>query len=105
MSGGSFNYLCHKDASDMLNSQEDLEHMIDFLGNEEAPLLLEKTRQILEGIKEYEERVGKAIDEVRWLWRDVEWWQSCDSDRETFYKHYEEWARQHSNIGEESETC
>lgn len=73
MSGGSFDYLYRKDCPGV----EDLQRMAEALaeasgdGFEHA---LEDTRELAEIL----EQVRNHSDELRRVWRTVEWWKSND---------------------------
>lgn len=86
MSGGSFNYLCHKDASELVNELDgDLKRMIEELAAlPDADTALAQTvlvRALLQrAVAQVDQIVNKnGLSEV---WRAVEWWRSGDSDQD-----------------------
>lgn len=84
MSGGSFNYLCHKDASELLSSGlSDLRHMVDELRSlPGAKAAYEDSLRALVLAEEAQRRLQELADGLRPVWQSVEWWRSCDSSRE-----------------------
>jgi hypothetical protein len=75
VSGGSFNYLCHRNASDIFGDDE-LRHMgaaLAELGHS-AKLPAERTMALLRKREEIE----REIEALRAVWRAVEWKESCD---------------------------
>lgn len=78
MSGGSFDYLCYKDADELSNHQEtirDMQRALIELGNQADA---DKTQQILLAMQEYQDKVNQLLDEVQESWRKVEWYYSGD---------------------------
>lgn len=77
MSGGSYNYLCFADGSDVLTKLGDLQSMADRL-DEVCPEAAGETRALFAGPKslraELEERLKRLTD----LWYAVEWRDSGD---------------------------
>lgn len=84
MSGGSFNYLCYKDAGELVSSsRQDLNEMVsalDALGSD-AKEIADRTRAIPDRIAE----IQAEIDALSDVWKAVEWWQSCDWSRERVF--------------------
>jgi hypothetical protein len=85
MSGGSYNYLAHVlDLDDLLGKTDELERMadrleglseIEFPGSSAAGLM---TRELLAKIRLWEAHAGVTIELLSGVWKDVEWWDSCD---------------------------
>lgn len=78
MSGGSYDYLCFKDASDIFSSgSENLARMADRLDGV-CPEAAAETRALFDGPgslrAELEARIARLAD----LWHDVEWRDSGD---------------------------
>lgn len=82
MSGGSFNYLCHKDASDLLQgSLCDAEDMVDALAAlGYAPDAAQETAALIAEVRAADARINAKLDRLQGVWRAMEWWRSCDSD-------------------------
>lgn len=81
MSGGSYNYLCHKDAHDLLGSwnDDDLRTMADRLAAlgyaEDAA---HETEEMICMIRQARVRIDTRIARLRGVWKAVEWWDSGD---------------------------
>lgn len=81
MSGGSFNYLCHKDMVQMLGSgMSDLDSMaaeleaIGYVAREPA----EATRALQARLRVVQEEIDAELDRLQPIFHAVEWWRSCD---------------------------
>lgn len=89
MSGGSYNYLIHKDAGELLqgNGVGDLQAMSDRLaGLGYAVDAARETQEVLLQIRQAQNRIQTSIDRLRVVWRAVEWWDSCDSSESDLKK-------------------
>jgi hypothetical protein len=75
VSGGSFNYLCHRDASDVFTDDE-LRRMAAALSElgYSAKEPAERTMALLRK----REEIQQEIDALRDVWQAVEWRESCD---------------------------
>ena len=83
MSGGSYNYLCYKDANDLMCSEDDLERMFSRLvGLDYASDAARETLELLQIIKQYETRITVIKERLNPVWRAVEWWDSADSSED-----------------------
>lgn len=94
MSGGSFNYLCHKNLTDVLVSgMEDLHDMaeaLDGLGHyAKAPA--ERTAALYERISLLRQEVDEEIQSLSPVWHALEWWRSCDWGADQFWKSVGAW--------------
>lgn len=82
MSGGSFNYLCHRDIEEMLTwSDDDLDGMIDELrhrGYDKAADDSEAFKQRITELRNTIAQMECEIASLRDVWRAVEW--RCSSD-------------------------
>lgn len=79
MSGGSFNYLCNRDADDIDEALGDLEAMRDrlvALGYDDAARETDELRLI---VRLHQVRRKTILDRMRAVWRAVEWFDSGDS--------------------------
>lgn len=79
MSGGSYDYLCYKEISRLINSQSDLESMQERLsGLGYAEDAAQETMQLIQSIRQFERLTEVLIERLRPVWRSVEWWDSAD---------------------------
>lgn len=80
MSGGSYNYLCYKDASMIWDSTGTLSDMAQRLaGLGYAADAAAETESLLLLLRQAEIRIQTRIDRLSKVWRAVEWWDSGDS--------------------------
>lgn len=83
MSGGSYNYLCHRNTHEFVDFIPDgFDQMVDRLvelGYEDAA---EETEQIKLMANAFRVRMEIRIDRLRHVWKAVEWYDSCDSGME-----------------------
>jgi hypothetical protein len=85
MSGGAYDYLCHKDAEDAFDStvQQNLRRMADRLaGLEYAEDAARETEELICMIAQAEVRISVRMSRLGPVWRSVEWWDSCDSSED-----------------------
>jgi hypothetical protein len=81
VSGGSFNYLCHRPSDMVLEARGDLEKMaveLELLATRAVPNALpaaEETRRLL-GVPT--DILDGIVDPLRDVWKAVEWWFSSD---------------------------
>ncbi len=82
MSGGSFNYLCYKDASELLSYKEDLAVMLLLCveEGETASPGARAIRNLLRHIRKATKKAQKLLDSD--LLHDIEWWKSSDYGRD-----------------------
>lgn len=82
MSGGSYNYLCHKEFTGHA-SLADLSDMVDRLsGLDYADDAARESMELLMIIRQFETRAEVIADRLRGVWKSVEWWDSCDSSED-----------------------
>lgn len=84
MSGGSFNYICWKEGSDLFepHNVQELERMVDtleVLGYEDAA---RETYDLIRTIKQARIRVSTMHDRLSEVFHAVEWYESGDSSPE-----------------------
>jgi hypothetical protein len=86
MSGGSFDYLCYKEASDLLSGSmdEQIERMRDALVEAGAEDAAKETEHLLLVLKQSRVRVGVALQRLHGVWHAMEWWKSSDWGRKDF---------------------
>lgn len=79
MSGGSFNYLCRKDLSDLVGGTvgEEWDHMLDEL-DEICPKAAEEMRKIRQDTKTFREMHEDRWCNLQGLLHSIEWWRSND---------------------------
>ena|SRR5579872_5698491 len=85
MSGGSYNYLCHKfDVDELIRGgMQDLQSMTDRLaGLGYASDAARESEELLLTIRQMQNRTQVMMDRLRDVWQAVEWWDSCDSDED-----------------------
>jgi hypothetical protein len=80
MSGGSYNYLCFKDATDIGGQGEDLLKMVDRLNELGYPEISKDTEEIAKFFL----LLNEKIDKLRDVWQAVEWMDSGDWKPEQF---------------------
>lgn len=79
MSGGSFNYLCHKDFSDLISAETDIQQMADELARlGYAPDAAQETMEVLLEIRQARIRIEARTRRLNRVWQAIEWWQSGD---------------------------
>lgn len=79
MSGGSYNYLCYKDAYEIHEKTEELNDMRDRLIELGFLDAASETESILLMLKSFEVRLQTRIDRLNKVWKAVEWFDSGDS--------------------------
>lgn len=85
MSGGSHNYLCFKDDSDLfeygtLNDLENMAARLIELGYEDAAKETLALKDIIQQARVRSQVMKNNLEDV---WKSVEWYDSCDSGIET----------------------
>ena len=79
MSGGSYNYLCHKESYDIHERKEELNQMRDRLIELGFADAAGETESVLLMLQSFEVRLQTRIDILKDVWRSVEWMDSGDS--------------------------
>ena len=84
MSGGSYNYLCGKDADMILagGSDDDLQRMADRLAELTHHDAARETLEVLLEARVARNRLNTRIYRLSRIWKAVEWFDSCDSGPE-----------------------
>lgn len=79
MSGGSYDYLCVKDADELFHMEEQLQRMAARLAGlgyaEDAAM---ETEDVLAAVRQARVRLNARISRLGRVWRAVEWWDSGD---------------------------
>ena len=87
MSGGSYNYLCCKDSSELMEAQDEIENMAARLSElgyadhaaKETQDVLQIIQDLSQIIRRYEIQVAVVKGRLDPVWKAVEWWDSGDS--------------------------
>jgi hypothetical protein len=86
MSGGSFNYLCHKDAADLfasgLGDAVDMADALAALGY--APDAAKETAALVAEARAAQARIDAKLERLQGVWKALEWWRSCDWSEQQF---------------------
>lgn len=96
MSGGSHDYLCHKDADEMLNAEQSLKFMAERLREEGYEDVAKKTDNALSLVKKYNEEMTNLINDMYDPWHAMEWYDSCDIGQEQLDSVIAKWRIQNS---------
>ena len=91
MSGGSLNYLCHKDAAAICDQMGDLRTLLEYLLKVNELTAFEATYEVYKTILDLEDK----ISDLRGVWRAVEWKLSSDWSTDQTREAIEEWDRSH----------
>lgn len=79
MSGGSFNYLCSRHSlSELLERAGDIDTMGQTLRNAGHAEAAAATESILADIKAFEDSILARVENLRGVWKAVEWTGSGD---------------------------
>ena len=85
MSGGSYNYLCYADPSDLLQKHgQDLRDMVSSLSAAGASDASKETETIIAILDHFRDRMQARVDRISGVWRAMEWWHSGDISEEQF---------------------
>lgn len=79
MSGGSYNYLCYKEAYDIHERIEELHEMRDRLIELGFTDAAGETESVILMLKGFEVRLQARINRLKHVWKAVEWMDSGDS--------------------------
>ena len=82
MSGGSWDYLCYKDADEIFQYEDLLEKMVDRLSREGFEDVARETHELVCIMRQYRVRANTIINRLSPVWRAVEWNDSGDSGQE-----------------------
>lgn len=102
MSGGYFNYLCAKDAADILRDStlEDLQEMSFALRmRPDGAEVAAATFAALQDARESLERLQSRIDQLRPVWKAVEWKFSGDWGDERVSQAITDYRARHPSTG------
>jgi len=92
MSGGSFDYLCHKELDYFMCTERGLDEMICALAElgyaEDAAVA---TQQFLLDLRKAKVRLEASLSDLQPVWKAIEWWKSCDTSEDAFKKALAKW--------------
>lgn len=84
MSGGSYDYLCHKDPEELLVMDRQLQEMADRLAGlgyaQDAAL---ETQELILNLRQFRNRIEASSRRLCNVWRAVEWCDSGDTSEES----------------------
>jgi len=94
MSGGSYDYLCFKQADDLFQMEEKLQAMADRLAAlgyaEDAA---KETTSVLLQVRQARVRLQARIERLQHVWRAVEWWDSGDTSEDAVKEALEDYRK------------
>jgi hypothetical protein len=83
MSGGSYEYICYKNADEIGSMEEQIQRMADRLAAlGYADDAANETMETLKEIQESRNRIQTRLDRLRDVWKSVEWWDNCDTSED-----------------------
>lgn len=92
MSGGSFNYLCHKESlSDLSETLYDLEDMRECLIKYGYDDIAKDTQRLIEYIKSAKVRVETLAEMLRDVFHAVEWYENADIGMDSMIRELEKY--------------
>lgn len=96
MSGGSYNYICNRDADELVASHsDDMDSMLTRLqGLGYADDAAAETQGVIDDLAELRRlmaRIDRRMRPVQAVWRAMEWWDSLDSSEDGFRRALDEW--------------
>lgn len=87
MSGGSYNYLCMKEVSELFSVEPEIESMAKRLqGLGYASDAARETTDIISQMRSYERILAVRLERLQSIWHAVEWWDSFDTDENSLIK-------------------
>jgi hypothetical protein len=78
MSGGSFNYLCYTETTDLFHKIDDMEDMEQFLIKKGYTDIAKDVRRLIEYCKTAEIRISVLFEQLEKVFHDIEWQTSGD---------------------------
>ena len=99
MSGGSFDYLCYKDVSELMNSSNiaNLESMVQHLQEYGYEDIARDTQRLIEYIQSASIRIEVLSENLNDVFHAVEWHESGDIGRETMISELEKYRNGGAN--------
>jgi hypothetical protein len=95
MSGGSYNYLCYAEVTELLgySRQADLEEMEQTLLAMGYTDIAKDVRRLIEYCKSAENRISVLFEQLEDVFHDIEWHHSSDIGEETLIKTLEKYRK------------
>jgi hypothetical protein len=78
MSGGSYDYLCFKEAHELLAHEGPIGRMADRLAKMGAADAARETEDLLLTLRQFQNRIQTRLDRLCPIWKAVEWVDSGD---------------------------
>ena len=97
MSGGSWDYLCHKRIEDLINEVELVYKMWDRLTSDGYSDAAKQTYLIGNEIDKFKNRMQVLLDDIHSVWKAVEWYDSGDISIVDLHKAAGTWSRGKNN--------
>ena len=93
MSGGSHNYLCFADMSEILGRTADMEDMESALISEGYIDIAMDVRRLIEYCRSAEVKIGVLFNQLKDVFHDIEWNHSGDVGKETLIDTLEKYRK------------
>ena len=94
MSGGSYNYLCFRDAAELLNERAMLKLMAADLQVEGAAAAAAATEELLAYVEHAHRQIEARAERLRPVWKALEWFTDGDTDHVSLIKTVKEYDGQ-----------
>lgn len=92
MSGGSYDYLCFKEADELFNSESSIKEMFDALaGLGYAEDAARATMDLLLEVRRSRVCLQAMKDKLEPVWKAIEWWHSCDTSEDDLKRSLDEY--------------
>lgn len=83
MSGGSFDYLYHKEPAQLFDNIEHIENMVQALTNRGYTDAAKETEGVLLILRHFQARMEARLERLQPVWKAVEWNTSGDVTKAT----------------------
>lgn len=93
MSGGSFGYLCYTQMPDVLNRTTDMEEMEQVLIKMGYTDIAKDVRRLIEYCKSAEIRISVLFEQLKEVFRAIEWKVSGDINEDDLIKKLEKYRK------------
>lgn len=91
MSGGSLNYLCYKGPDELFNYIEEMEAVELVLLGHGAQDIARDVRRLIEYVKSAEIRIAVLAENLRGVFKAVEWYSSGDYGKDSLLDQLEKY--------------